>query len=120
MQQLLLDRRRSSPDLDQPYPTGFRSLAPVDDIEGDALTFIEGREPGWCESRDVNEYVLATTIPSDEAEAPLDIESFHRAGFLAGERGGGRLIGQAMACMVGSIATAAMTIMTYPVIVTPV
>jgi hypothetical protein len=60
------------------------------------------------------------TIPSDEAEAPLDIESFHRAGFLADERGGGRLIGQAMACMVGSIATAAMTIMTYPVIVTPV
>jgi hypothetical protein len=68
----------------------------------------------------VDEYVLSATIPSDEAEAPLDIESFHRAGFLADERGGGRLIGQAMACMVGLIATAAMTIMVYPVIVTPV
>jgi hypothetical protein len=66
----------------------------------------------------VDEFVLSATTPSDEAEAPLDIESFHRADFLADERGG--LIGQAMACMVGSIATAAMTIMTYPVIVTPV
>jgi hypothetical protein len=30
----------------------------------------------------VNEYVLATTIPSDEAEALVDIEPFHGAGLF--------------------------------------
>jgi hypothetical protein len=29
-----------------------------------------------CESRDVDEYVLPSTIPSDEAEALIDIEPF--------------------------------------------
>jgi hypothetical protein len=52
-------------------------------LEGDALTFIEGREPRWCESRDVDECVLSTTIPSDEAKALVDIEPLHRSGFLA-------------------------------------
>jgi hypothetical protein len=32
-----------------------------------------------CESRDVDEYVLPSTIPSDEAEALIDIEPFHGA-----------------------------------------
>jgi hypothetical protein len=35
--------------------------------------------PGWCESRDVDEYVLSSTIPGDEAEALVDIEPFHGA-----------------------------------------
>jgi hypothetical protein len=46
------------------YPRGFRPFATLGDIEGDAFTFIEGHEPGWCESRDVDEYVLSSTIPA--------------------------------------------------------
>ena len=68
--------------LDQANPRGFRPLAALGDIEGDAFTFIEVREPGKSESRDVDEYVLSTIIPSDEAEALVDIEPFHGAGFL--------------------------------------
>jgi hypothetical protein len=59
-----------------PAPSGLRRT------EGDAFTFIEGREPGWRESRDVDEYVLAATIASDEVEAFLDIEPLHGAGLF--------------------------------------
>ena len=69
----------AGPTLDQPYPRGFRPFATLGDIEGDAFTFIEGHEPGWCESRDVDEYVLSSTIPGDEAEALVDIDPFHGA-----------------------------------------
>jgi hypothetical protein len=48
----------SWPVLGQPYPSGFRPLPALGETEGYAFTFIEGREPGWRESRDVNEYVL--------------------------------------------------------------
>jgi hypothetical protein len=74
--------------LDQPYPSGFRPLPSLGETEGDAFTFIEGREPGWCESRNMDEYVLATAIPSDKAEAFVDVEPFHGAGLF--ERGTGR------------------------------
>src|SRR5258708_16912190 len=74
--------RSGWPDLDQPYPCGFRPLAALGDIEENAISFIEGREPGWRESRDVDECVLSTTIPSDEAKALVDIEPLHRSGFL--------------------------------------
>ena len=46
------------------------------------MSFAEARQPGSFKSRDVDEYVLPTTIPSDEAEALVDIEPFHRAGHL--------------------------------------
>ena len=58
----------SAPILDQPYPRAFQPLAARDDIEGDAFTFIESRQPGLFESRHVDEYVLPTIITDDEAE----------------------------------------------------
>src|ERR1700730_10594166 len=66
--------------LDQANSCCFGPPAALGDIEGDAVTFIEGREPGWRESRDVDEYVLSTITPSDEAEALVAIEPFHGAG----------------------------------------
>ena len=68
--------------LDQANPRGFQPLAALGDSEGDTFTFIEGGEPGSFKSRDVDEYVHATTIPSDEAEALVDIEPFHGAGLF--------------------------------------
>src|SRR5215813_10470523 len=78
----IIRSRSGWPDLDQPYPTGFRPLPALGETEGDAFTFIEAREPGSFKSRDVDECVLATTIPSDESEALVDIEPFHGAGLF--------------------------------------
>ena len=68
--------------LDQANLHGFQPLAALGDSEDDTFTFIDGGEPGSFKSRDVDEYVLATTIPSDEAEALVDIEPFHGAGLF--------------------------------------
>src|SRR5260370_27203596 len=81
-QQRLFSFDQASPTLDQPYPSGFRPLPALGETEGDTFTFIEGREPRLCESRNVDECVLSTTIPSDEAKALVDVEPLHRPGFL--------------------------------------
>ena len=69
-------------NLDQAYPRRFEPFSPLDDIHDDTLSFVKGREPGSFKGRDVDEYVLPAAIPSDEAEALLDIEPLHGACLL--------------------------------------
>jgi hypothetical protein len=70
--------RSGGPDPDQAYTSGFRPLPPLGKTEGDAFTFIKAREPGWCEIRDVDEYILSASSASNEADAVVDIEPISR------------------------------------------
>jgi hypothetical protein len=54
----ILRLRRFGSDLDQANLRPLQPLPALHDIEGDAFTFIEGREPGSFKSRDVDEHVL--------------------------------------------------------------
>jgi hypothetical protein len=73
-----------SPNLDQANPGRFQPFAALDDIRNNSSPFAEAREAKPYKSRDVHEHVLAAAIPSDEAEALLDVEPTHRASLLDG------------------------------------
>jgi hypothetical protein len=68
--------------LNQADSRRFRTLLALDDIENDSLPFAEPLDARSLKSRDVDEYVLPTTIAGDEAEALVDIEPFHGAGLF--------------------------------------
>jgi hypothetical protein len=71
------DRYRGpSPNLDQANPGRFQPFAALDDIRNNSLPFAEAREARPFKRGDVHEHVLAAAIPSDEAEALLDVDHF--------------------------------------------
>src|SRR5438552_11717975 len=73
-----------SPNLDQANPSRFQPFAALDDIRNNSLSFAEAREARVFKSGDMHEHVLAAAIPSDEAEALLDVEPLDRARLLDG------------------------------------
>src|SRR5690242_685137 len=75
------------PELGEPDPDGFGTLAALGDADHHSLAFIEGGDPGSFEHRGVDESILAAIVANDEAETLLGIEPLHRAGFLDGRFG---------------------------------
>jgi len=59
----------------------------IDEAEGQLLPFAQAGQTGLFDGRDVNEYVLATIITDDEAEALLSIEEFNGALAFADDLG---------------------------------
>src|SRR5215472_4929479 len=80
---------RPKPCLGETDLDGFGAFAALGNVDKDALTLIEGADPGSLEHRRVNESVLSAVVANDEAEALLGIKPLYSAGFFDGRLGGG-------------------------------